>query len=892
MGRAPFRSLLLSALAGASAWISIGTMAVATSASSQRLVALPPLWWLPAAMSAAVVAAWAIRLPVSRAWPLALSALLWLPYLPVPVPAAFLAWEGPIEWGVWVAVAAGVIFGAPVGWRGRVAQAASSPRHAPWMAAVLAAACYAGGWSGLSTALPGGDEPHYLIITQSVLLDHDLKIENNHRRGDNLAYFNRLVKPDYLTRGTDGEIYSVHPLGIAFLVLPAFAVAGYLGAVATIMAATALGSALAWRVAWMLTASAGGAWAGWAAVFLTTPYFFHGFTIYPDGVGGLLTIAAAWLLVALDGGRSVSRRQIAAVGAALAALPWMHTRFAMLAGALGAVLVARLMARADRASSVSALLAVPVVSAAAWFGHFWMIWSTLNPASPYGSYTNSSLAYLPSGAMGLVFDQQFGLVANAPVYAVAVLGLVALARQRPRLAIELVLVSFPYVAATASYAMWWGGVSAPARFLAALMPLAVLPVAWWWRARPEAGWRALTLALLLLSGMLVIARVSVDYGTMVFNARDGYDLLLDWAAKGADLPRAFPSFHRDALGAATIDVAIWGLAGLLLAGVARVISARPQQSAGAVWTVTVAAAAALSMLAATTVWTWQGAGGATPGRSQFAFLQHWSPARRPTTVLLPRVRSLTGSEMLRRIEVASASRVAPRPDNPTVFRASWVPAGEYDLVTEGQGTLGGELFVRVGKTDLDTERWRLDGRQPGFSGFRLVLPVGVHSVTIQGDPEARASISALRLRLFALRGETGRPRGGNPSGLPSPRAARFGDTRVFMLDEQAYLEPGGFWTRGQAVTSVVFDRAPHEDPAPLTVWLRSGAVATDVEVSMGEWRARVALGPEQRKAVQLPPRPASGAWPVRIRTASMFRPRDYAPDSGDDRPLGVWVEVR
>jgi hypothetical protein len=76
------------------------------------------------------------------------------------------------------------------------------------------------------------------------------------------------------------------------------------------------------------------------------------------------------------------------------------------------------------------------------------------------------------------------------------------------------------------------------------------------------------------------------------------------------------------------------------------------------------------------------------------------------------------------------------------------------------------------------------------------------------------------------------------------------------------------------------------------VWLRSGAVATEVEVSMGEWRAQVALGPEQRQAVPLPPRPASGAWPVRIRTGSMFRPKDYVPESGDDRPLGVWVEVR
>jgi len=52
------------------------------------------------------------RLPVSRAWPLALSLLVWLPYLPGRVPAAFLMWQGPLEGLVWIAIAAGLLFAA------------------------------------------------------------------------------------------------------------------------------------------------------------------------------------------------------------------------------------------------------------------------------------------------------------------------------------------------------------------------------------------------------------------------------------------------------------------------------------------------------------------------------------------------------------------------------------------------------------------------------------------------------------------------------------------------------------------------------------------------------------------------------------------------------------
>ena len=43
--------------------------------------------------------------------------------------------------------------------------------------------------------MPGGDEPHYLVITQSLLYDGDLKIENNHQRGDYRAYYGGDLPP-------------------------------------------------------------------------------------------------------------------------------------------------------------------------------------------------------------------------------------------------------------------------------------------------------------------------------------------------------------------------------------------------------------------------------------------------------------------------------------------------------------------------------------------------------------------------------------------------------------------------------------------------------------------------------------------------------------------------
>ena len=69
---------------------------------------------------------------------------------------------------------------------------------------------------------PAGDEPHYLVIAQSLWRDGDFKIENNHQRGDYREYFGRDLDPHYLTRGEDGEIYSIHPVGMPILLAPVY----------------------------------------------------------------------------------------------------------------------------------------------------------------------------------------------------------------------------------------------------------------------------------------------------------------------------------------------------------------------------------------------------------------------------------------------------------------------------------------------------------------------------------------------------------------------------------------------------------------------------------------------------------------------------------------------
>src|SRR5207244_736117 len=96
--------------------------------------------------------------------------------------------------------------------------------------------------------------------------------------------------------------------------------------------------------------------------------------------------------------------------------------------------------------------------------------------------------------------QGFGLLATAPVLAVAFAGLV---RTR-RLALEWLVVAFPYLLAVTTFAMWWAGMSGPARFLVPLLLPLAIPAACAWSWTKSRGWRAVMLGSLLVSVWLSI----------------------------------------------------------------------------------------------------------------------------------------------------------------------------------------------------------------------------------------------------------------------------------------------------------------------------------------------------------------------------------------------------
>ncbi len=853
---------ILALLTAVSIWLSAGTLVV-YGGDTARIAALPSFTILGLLVVAALIATRLTRLRLEHAWPLTLSLVLWLPFLPGSLPPSVVMWEGPIEGLVWLSVVAGMIAAR----RPPVPKLFSQPSTAPWLAAAILAAGWLVVFSQVRAVIPGGDEPHYLAATQSLLHDGDLRVANNYAKGEYLDYFPGRLEPHFLKRATSGEIYSIHSPGVSVVVLPAFAIAGYVGAVATMILIAALTAALTWRLAFRISASAGAAWAATAAVFASAPYFFHGFTVYPEVIGSFGVMCGAWLLIELSDTHEVSARSLIAVGSALALMPWLHSRFAVLAAILGVAIAMRLAQRSNAIPNIAAFLAVPVVAGIGWFSFFYLIWGSPSPTAPYGADTSTSAGYIVRGVIGLLVDQQFGVLTPAPVYLIAAAGIVPLFKRYPRLTIELLVLVIAYVATVASYAMWWAGSAAPARFLVSILPLAALPVAAVW-----ARSRAIGLLLLLASVAFVFPRAFVDSGRFIYNNRSGVDATLMWLTSSVDLASALPSVHRSGGSVALRDAAIW-IAGLAIAATWIILVAR-RWAAGAQFAFTAIVMAVAVMTCAGVAWSFDHSSVYDVDRSKMATLERMRPAWQTTIVdgatWAPRSTTDLLNQLTTTFSVQSARALGR------------VAAGDYEIVAGESPATVDPIAIYVGRNDPPLETPTLDALRNTASPVHLRLPVTVRTLNLRIDSPRSTSGTELMLR---------------PVGFVTPathqaaiRAARYGRARAFFFDEWAYAEPDGFWTRANGTTEVVID-IPDAPPSELPISITAGAVATTVTMTIGSWSESWSLDAGQKRDVLLPTG-LSGEWPLRISSGAGFRPSEREPGNNDVRALALWITIR
>ena len=377
-----------------------------------------------------------------------------------------------------------------------------------------------------------GDEPFYLLTTQSLLADGDFDLTNQYETRSYESFFNH---PDELWRQSvpqsDGDLLSPHNPGLSFLVIPGFGLGGLKGAQIQLMVLGAATMALAFVLADRLTGRRALSWFATLGVGLSATAFIYATEIYPEFPGALLLVLSL-LLVTRE--RALSVLDGLLLSAILTIMCWLGIKYAPLA-----LLVAGyFLLKAGRDGRI-ALLTSGVASAGfyAWF-HL-TLFGSLTPYSVNAVYAGWNSAEILGGHIewgeryyrlwGLFIDQRFGIGRWAPLLLAAVpgLALLAFARWPQKLVLGLILGHMMVATFVAITMMgWWF----PGRTLLTVLPLFVVPVvmviarASLWGRISVAVLGALTLAItagLAQAGRAQEITIAVDPFDMAFPAFQG-----------------------------------------------------------------------------------------------------------------------------------------------------------------------------------------------------------------------------------------------------------------------------------------------------------------------------------------------------------------------------------
>ena len=323
-----------------------------------------------------------------------------------------------------------------------------------------------------------GDEPFYLLTTQSLLQDGDLDLVNQYETKSFRGFFDH---PDGLWKqsvpAADGRLLSPHNPGLSVLLLPGFALGGLVGAQVLLLLVAAAAMTLAFLLAERLTGRRAISWAMTLVVGLSATAFVYSTEVYPEFPAALALLAC---LLVVTRQRRPSLLDGLYLAAGLSAICWLGVKYAPLALLLAVCFIYR--------TNVSGRVVFLALGAASAAGYVWFHLATFDGLTPYNVnvvYAGSSPVDLVDSHVefrdrfyrlwGLFVDRRFGIGRWAPILLAAIPGLAVLLLGPGwsrtifgLVAIQLLIATF----AAITMMGWWF----PGRTVLTVLPLLVIPL--------------------------------------------------------------------------------------------------------------------------------------------------------------------------------------------------------------------------------------------------------------------------------------------------------------------------------------------------------------------------------------------------------------------------------
>ncbi len=445
---------------------------------------------------------------------------------------------------------------------------------------------------------PTGDEPYYLLATHSLIHDRDFNLENNFENKDYWHYYPGELYPRHESKTKIAGLYSKHSLGVSLLILPAYAlgewrhtyaieffpkipglkipfvirqtdeISDWRYSVYMYNILAALLAANTYLLAYEVSRRRWIALLIWLSFTFTNPLMSYAFLIFPALVSALLTVYG-YRRIRLDGVTSplVGNGPVRffVVDLCLGFLPWLHPRFLPVSFSLLAYMVWREItsrrrrssperdveeANVDHAQGRAALpsrrgtltrlvaFALPAaVCAVLFLAYYWTLYGTFMP-----NYMDHAGMGKPGewvvAVFGSFLDQQWGFFIHAPVYILALVGLLLMWRQARGELFWLAAICLPYAAVILTYSQWWGEWCPAARYWVSLVPLLAVPMGMVLAVPLKRVFLALYLSLAAISWAIMAIFMYEPH--LMYNHPTGKSRLLEWIAASVHVPTLQP----------------------------------------------------------------------------------------------------------------------------------------------------------------------------------------------------------------------------------------------------------------------------------------------------------------------------------------------------------------
>lgn len=391
----------------------------------------------------------------------------------------------------------------------------SAPR-----AALVAALFYVAAIPPMMVHPPDGDEPYFILMTESIARDHDLDLGNQYRDLPHSAVGRTDVRPQLGDPvGAHGELYSRHEPFLALLLLPGYLVAKLPGVLVTM----AIFGALLARSTIRMLEEEGIDDPTIRRVFpffaLGPPCVYYAVRVWPE-------VPAAFCLV--EAIRGIRARRARRWVPSMLALVLIKLRFLLVA----VVLLARTVRRPRHIAVAAVIVALPLLIV-------WVVSGSAMNVHAVGELIPGDPKAMPIGLFGLLLDGAQGLTFQAPFY---LFGIVALTRWRSMPAAFRIGMSAAalYILYLVPRVEWHGGWSPPLRYITAFMPLLALGAA--------ALWQRFDFGPIALAAAWTIALVAhaMAFPWRLFHIENGENATGEMLSSiwHSDFSRLFPSFIR------------------------------------------------------------------------------------------------------------------------------------------------------------------------------------------------------------------------------------------------------------------------------------------------------------------------------------------------------------